>query len=84
MGNQLKLKKDYGQGFRLSLSLLSKEKTLVSPNVLRLEETNPNLTDEREKEAVMRRSISDLVSQEAEGESRQIKSGIKRIAEFVR
>ena len=34
LGSQLKLKKTYGEGYRLSLSLLTKEKLLVSPDAL--------------------------------------------------
>lgn len=36
VGNQLRLKKDYGQGYRLSLSLLSRERKLVSPEIISL------------------------------------------------
>jgi ABC-type multidrug transport system ATPase subunit len=62
VGNQLRLKKDYGQGYRLSLSLLSKQKTLVSIEALNLSGQNVNLEEERENEAGLRHSISDLVS----------------------
>lgn len=48
VGNQLRLKKDYGQGYRLSLSLISKEKKLVSPEILGLANENNNLLDEKE------------------------------------
>jgi hypothetical protein len=48
VGNQLRLKKDYGQGFRLSLSLIAKTKTLVSPDALNLSEHNANLENEQE------------------------------------
>ena len=43
VGNQLRLKKDYGQGFRLSLSLIAKTKALVSPDTLNMSVHNNNL-----------------------------------------
>lgn len=43
VGNQLRLKKDYGQGYRLSLSLAAKPKTLVSFEALNLSGQNVNL-----------------------------------------
>jgi hypothetical protein len=47
VGNQLRLKKDYGEGYRLSLSLSSSEKHLISPEAINLSEQNPNLETEQ-------------------------------------
>jgi len=34
VGNQIRLKKDYGEGYRLSLSLATQEKKLISAQAL--------------------------------------------------
>ena len=37
IGNQIKLKKEYGEGYRLSLSLTSKEKKLITAAALNMD-----------------------------------------------
>ena len=43
VGNQIRLKKEYGEGYRMSLSLLTQEKRLVSPTALNMLTHNVNL-----------------------------------------
>jgi hypothetical protein len=47
--------------------LISKEKSLICPQSLNLSEQNPNYEEEKQNEETLRRSISELISHEAEG-----------------
>lgn len=63
--------------------MISKEKSLICPQSLNLSEQNPNYEDEKQNEETLRRSISELISHEAEGESKATKRGIKKVADYI-
>ncbi len=79
VGSQLRLKRDYGQGYRLSLSLAARaQKTLVSAEALHINlSENNNLEDSRQNEDSLRHSISEMVEHEADGDSRQVRRGLQ-------